>query len=177
MKDARAQCNNMNNISNYSNNKQTHTCYCCHYYYYFFNNYYHHYHHYYQCPGQVRCRAPARGGRPRTRKPVLHLRFIESLLRVGSDGVCITSTVCYTADRVDWICVRLLLARGKARMMMLIMVIVIAIIINKLTFNKQTPNHDNNNNNDNDNNDNNKKQHDDTTNKDTNKQLTTPYPR
>ena len=44
---------------------------------------------------------------------VLHLRFIESLLRVGSDGVWITSTVCSTADRVDWICVRLLLARGK----------------------------------------------------------------
>ena len=38
---------------------------------------------------------------------------IESLLRVGSDGVWITSTVCCTADRVDWICVRLLLARGK----------------------------------------------------------------
>ena len=43
----------------------------------------------------------------------LLLRFIESLLRVGSDGVWISSTVCYTADRVDWICVRLLLARGE----------------------------------------------------------------
>ena len=34
-------------------------------------------------------------------------------LRVGSDGVWITSAVCYTAGPVDWICVRLPLARGK----------------------------------------------------------------
>ena len=46
---------------------------------------------------------------------VLHLWFIESLLRVGSDGVWITSTVCYAAGRVDWICVRLLLARGRTK--------------------------------------------------------------
>ena len=44
---------------------------------------------------------------------VLHLRFIGSVLRVGSDGVWVTSAICCTACRVDWICVRLPLVRGK----------------------------------------------------------------
>ena len=36
-------------------------------------------------------------------------------LRVGSDGVWISSTVCYTAGCVDSSCVRLPLARGKTK--------------------------------------------------------------